>query len=80
MVCTYTSFVQASDYSAAPSQRRPGLSPGLVCVGCVVDKVTLGQVFPLSALFRQRSIVMYLSLKKLSNFYRHSEASNMKFK
>jgi hypothetical protein len=36
---------------AGLSPRRPGLDPGSVHVGFVVDKVTLGQVFPTTFIF-----------------------------
>jgi hypothetical protein len=67
-VCRYNFFCTGKWLFGGPLQRRPGLSPGLVCVGCVVEKVALGQVLPLWALFRQWSILMYLSPTNLAIF------------
>jgi hypothetical protein len=67
-VCRYNFFCTGKWLFGGPLQWRPGLSPGLVCVGCVVEKVALGQAFPLSALLRQWSILMYLSPTNLAIF------------
>jgi hypothetical protein len=67
-VCRYNFFCTGKWLFGDPLQRRPGLSTGLVCVGCVVEKVALRQSFRLSALFRQWSVLMYLSTTNLAIF------------
>jgi hypothetical protein len=64
----YNCFCTGKRIVGGPSHRRLGLSPGLGCVGCVEDKVALGQVLPLSVLFCQCSILMYLSPTNVAIF------------
>jgi hypothetical protein len=48
-----------------PSPRRPGLAPGSIHVGFVVDKVAVGQIFLRGLRFSLSIYIMPSSLSKL---------------
>jgi hypothetical protein len=58
--------------------RRPGFDPGLVRVGFVVDKVALGQVFPLVLRFSPVNLIPpvlhYKGKRKNTNQIHHRVA------
>jgi hypothetical protein len=50
-------YYDLGSYDTSISPQRPGFNPKLVCVGFLVEKVALGQVFILVLLFFSVSII-----------------------